>query len=164
MAANRLDQALVERGLCESREKARRAIMAGQVKHKQIFSSIRPDWRLAKLLLSLGTRNTDSLLGAIARRRRFRGRFGELAGSHTRAFRKAWGERHPDLAPTVLSAEQTNTSDARTATQGSGRKLSPVSLGRQPIPAQPLPAETWSGHRPIARTSNPWGHRHPPSR
>ena len=40
--------------------------MAGQVKHKQIFSSIRPDWKLAKLLLSLGTRNTDSLLGAIA--------------------------------------------------------------------------------------------------
>src|ERR1700675_1839949 len=37
-----------------------RAIMAGQVKHKQIFSSIKPDWRLAKLLLSLGTRNTDS--------------------------------------------------------------------------------------------------------
>jgi len=44
-----------------------RAIMAGQVKHKQIFSSIRPDWRLAKLLLSLGTRNTDSLLGAVAK-------------------------------------------------------------------------------------------------
>jgi len=44
-----------------------RAIMAGQVKHKQIFSSIRPDWRLAKLLLSLTTRNTDSLLGAVAK-------------------------------------------------------------------------------------------------
>ena len=44
-----------------------RAIMAGQVKHKQIFSSIRPDWRLAKVLLSLGTRNTDSLLGAVAK-------------------------------------------------------------------------------------------------
>lgn len=43
------------------------AVMAGQVSHKQIFSSIRPDWRLAKLLLSLGTRNTDSLLGAIAK-------------------------------------------------------------------------------------------------
>ncbi|MGB2603583.1 MAG: UDP-2,3-diacylglucosamine diphosphatase LpxI [Candidatus Sulfotelmatobacter sp.] len=43
-----------------------RAIMAGQVKHKQIFSTIRPDWRLAKLLLSLTTRNTDSLLGAVA--------------------------------------------------------------------------------------------------
>ncbi len=45
----------------------RRAVMAGQVKHKQIFSSIRPDWRLAKLLLSLTTRNTDSLLGAVAK-------------------------------------------------------------------------------------------------
>jgi DUF1009 family protein len=41
--------------------------MAGQVKHKQIFSSIRPDWRLAKLLLSLATRNTDALLGAVAK-------------------------------------------------------------------------------------------------
>lgn len=44
-----------------------RAVMAGQVRHKQIFSSIRPDWRLAKLLLSLRTRNTDMLLGAIAK-------------------------------------------------------------------------------------------------
>jgi DUF1009 family protein len=43
------------------------ATMAGQVKHKQIFSSIRPDWRLAKLLLNLRTRNTDMLLGAIAK-------------------------------------------------------------------------------------------------
>ena len=43
------------------------AIMAGQVKHKQIFSSIRPDWRLAKVLFSLATRNTDSLIGAVAK-------------------------------------------------------------------------------------------------
>src|SRR5579859_6035219 len=49
------------------REGVRRGVMAGQVKHKQIFSSIRPDWRLAKLLLSLTTRNTDSLLGAVAK-------------------------------------------------------------------------------------------------
>jgi UDP-2,3-diacylglucosamine hydrolase len=49
------------------REGVQRAVMAGQVKHKQIFSSIRPDWKLAKLLLSLTTRNTDSLLGAIAK-------------------------------------------------------------------------------------------------
>jgi DUF1009 family protein len=41
--------------------------MAGQVKHKQIFSSIRPDWRLAKLLLNLRSRNTDMLLGAVAK-------------------------------------------------------------------------------------------------
>jgi UDP-2,3-diacylglucosamine hydrolase len=49
------------------REGVHRAVMAGQVKHKQIFSSIKPDWRLAKLMLSLGTRNTDSLLGAVAK-------------------------------------------------------------------------------------------------
>ncbi len=49
------------------REGVRRAVMAGQVKHKQIFSSIRPDLKLAKLLLSLATRNTDSLLGAVAK-------------------------------------------------------------------------------------------------
>src|SRR5438445_6193673 len=49
------------------REGVTRAVMAGQVKHKQIFSSIRPDWRLAKLLLSLRTRNTDALLGAVAK-------------------------------------------------------------------------------------------------
>lgn len=49
------------------KENVQRAIMAGQVKHKQIFSSILPDWRLAKLLLSLNTRNTDALLGAVAK-------------------------------------------------------------------------------------------------
>jgi DUF1009 family protein len=43
------------------------AVMAGQVKHNKIFSSIRPDWRLAKLLLTLSTKNTDSLIGAVAR-------------------------------------------------------------------------------------------------
>ena len=43
------------------------AVMAGQVKHKQIFSSIRPDWRLAKLLLNLRNRSTDMLLGAVAK-------------------------------------------------------------------------------------------------
>src|SRR5207302_4934281 len=49
------------------REGVTRAVMAGQVKHKQIFSSIRPDWRLAKLLLNLRTRNTDALIGAVAK-------------------------------------------------------------------------------------------------
>jgi DUF1009 family protein len=49
------------------REGVTEAVMAGQVKHKQIFSSIRPDWRLAKLLLNLRTRNTDMLLGAVAK-------------------------------------------------------------------------------------------------
>jgi DUF1009 family protein len=49
------------------REGVHTAVMAGQVKHKQIFSGIRPDWRLAKVLFSLGTRNTDSLIGAVAK-------------------------------------------------------------------------------------------------
>jgi UDP-2,3-diacylglucosamine hydrolase len=49
------------------REGVTQAVMAGQVKHKQIFSSIRPDWRLAKLLLNLRTRNTDMLLSAVAK-------------------------------------------------------------------------------------------------
>lgn len=49
------------------REGVTRAVMAGQVKHKQIFSHIRPDWRLAKLLLNLRTRSTDMLLGAVAK-------------------------------------------------------------------------------------------------
>jgi hypothetical protein len=49
------------------KEGVEKAVMAGQVKHKQIFSSIRPDWRLAKLLLNLRTRSTDALLGAVAK-------------------------------------------------------------------------------------------------
>ena len=49
------------------KEGVEKAVMEGQVKHKQIFSSIRPDWRLAKLLLNLRSRNTDMLLGAVAK-------------------------------------------------------------------------------------------------
>ena len=49
------------------KEGVSKAVMAGQVKHKQIFSSIRPDWRLAKLLLNLPIRSTDRLLGAVAK-------------------------------------------------------------------------------------------------
>jgi DUF1009 family protein len=44
-----------------------RAVMAGQVKHTKLFSSIRPDWKLAKLIFSLPRKNTDSLIGAVAR-------------------------------------------------------------------------------------------------
>ena len=47
-------------------EGVKHAVMAGQVKHNKIFSSIRPDWRLAKLLFSLPRKNTDSLIGAVA--------------------------------------------------------------------------------------------------
>jgi UDP-2,3-diacylglucosamine hydrolase len=49
------------------REGVTRAVMAGQVKHNKIFSSIRPDWKLAKLLFALPRKNTDSLIGAVAK-------------------------------------------------------------------------------------------------
>lgn len=44
-----------------------RAVMAGQVKHNKIFSAILLDWKLAKLLISLPRKNTDSLIGAVAK-------------------------------------------------------------------------------------------------
>jgi len=48
-------------------ERITHAVMAGQVKHNKIFSSITPDWKMAKLLMSVATKNTDSLIGAVAR-------------------------------------------------------------------------------------------------
>lgn len=47
-------------------EGVEKAIMAGQVKHVQIFSRAVPDARMLKVLLKLPRRNTDSLIGAIA--------------------------------------------------------------------------------------------------
>ncbi|MBI2819063.1 MAG: UDP-2,3-diacylglucosamine diphosphatase LpxI [Acidobacteria bacterium] len=44
-----------------------RALMAGQVKHTQIFSSLRPDWKLMQLLFSLKEKNTDALIGGVAK-------------------------------------------------------------------------------------------------
>jgi DUF1009 family protein len=45
---------------------AREAIMAGQVKHRQIFSGIVPDLKLLGVLARLAFKNTDSLIGAVA--------------------------------------------------------------------------------------------------
>ena len=52
--------------ICRS-EGITQIMMAGQVKHAKIFSSIRPDWRLVKLLAGLLHKNTDSLIGAVAK-------------------------------------------------------------------------------------------------
>lgn len=49
------------------KEGVTQAVMAGQVKHNKIFSAIRPDWKLAKLLFSLPKKNTDALIGGVAR-------------------------------------------------------------------------------------------------
>src|SRR5437763_1789609 len=48
------------------REGVEKAIMAGQVKHVQIFSGAIPDVRMLKMLLSLPRRNTDALIGGVA--------------------------------------------------------------------------------------------------
>ena len=49
------------------REEVTHAIMAGQVKHHQIFRlNALPDLRMVRLLARLSTRNTDSLIGAVA--------------------------------------------------------------------------------------------------
>jgi DUF1009 family protein len=48
-------------------EKVTEVMMCGQVKHASIFSSLRPDWRLAKLLFSLPERNTEALIGGVMR-------------------------------------------------------------------------------------------------
>jgi DUF1009 family protein len=47
-------------------EEIQEVVMAGQVKHAKIFSSIRPDWRLMKLLAALPRKNTDGLIGGVA--------------------------------------------------------------------------------------------------
>lgn len=49
------------------KEGVNRAVMAGQVKHTQIFSSLRPDWKLLEVLLSLREKNTDALIGGVAK-------------------------------------------------------------------------------------------------
>ena len=56
----RLIEILQEEGITE-------VMMAGQVKHAKIFSSIRPDWRLVKLLARLKQKNTDALIGGVAK-------------------------------------------------------------------------------------------------
>ncbi len=47
------------------KEQVTEVVMAGQVKHTSLFSTLKPDWRLFKLLLSLPSRNTDALIGGV---------------------------------------------------------------------------------------------------
>jgi DUF1009 family protein len=48
------------------KEGVTKAIMAGQVKHVQIFSGSLPDLRMVKMLFGLKQRNTDALIGGVA--------------------------------------------------------------------------------------------------
>lgn len=47
------------------KENCAELMMAGQVKHVSIFSSLKPDWRLARVLFKAATKNTDSLIGGV---------------------------------------------------------------------------------------------------
>lgn len=58
-----------------NQEGVEEVVMAGQVKHTSIFSGIRPDWRMVKMLAGLREKNTDALVGAVVR---------ELAGEGIR--------------------------------------------------------------------------------
>ncbi|MFY9223363.1 MAG: UDP-2,3-diacylglucosamine diphosphatase LpxI [Blastocatellia bacterium] len=49
------------------REGVTHALMAGQVKHNQIFSGAIPDFRMVKMLAGLLTKNTNSLIGAVTK-------------------------------------------------------------------------------------------------
>jgi maltose alpha-D-glucosyltransferase / alpha-amylase len=53
---------------------------------------------------------SEALLNAIAKRRRMRGRAGEIVGVHTKEFRSIWGGREHELAVRVSGAEQSNSS------------------------------------------------------
>jgi DUF1009 family protein len=57
---SRLIEILKSEGITE-------VMMAGQVKHAKIFSAIRPDWRLVKLLAALPGNNTEALIGGVAK-------------------------------------------------------------------------------------------------
>ena len=106
-----------------------RAIMAGQVKHKQIFSSIKPDWRLAKLLLSLRTRNTDALLGAVAK----------VLGDEGIALENSTSFLEPLLArPGVLTQRQPSEEEKKNIAYGRSvaRHLAQYDVGQTVVVAE----------------------------
>jgi DUF1009 family protein len=107
-------------------EGVKRAVMAGQVKHNKIFSAIRPDWRLAKLLFSLPAKNTDSLIGAIA------GVLGE-EGIELVNSAKFLGPLLPE--PGVLTRRAPNESEAADIAYGHkvARQIAGLDLGQMVV-------------------------------
>ncbi len=111
------------------REGVTKAVMAGQVKHKQIFSSIRPDWRLAKLLLNLRTRNTDALLGAVAK----------VLGDEGITLENSTSMLEPLLAkPGVLTRRSPNEQEQKNVEYGRGvaRQLAQFDIGQTVVVAE----------------------------
>ncbi len=48
-------------------EKIDKVVLAGQVKHAQLFSKIKPDGMMSRMLHGLSRKNTDMLIGAVVR-------------------------------------------------------------------------------------------------
>jgi DUF1009 family protein len=89
----------------------REAVMAGQVKHKQIFAGIVPDLKMMGLLARLALKNTDSLIGAVA----------DTLGREGIAL----------LSSTALLQDQMATAGAMTRRRPSGDELKDVEYGRE---------------------------------
>jgi DUF1009 family protein len=89
----------------------REAVMAGQVKHKQIFAGIVPDLKMMALLARLALKNTDSLIGAVA----------DALGREGIAL----------LSSTVLLQDQMATAGAMTRRRPSTDELKDVEYGRE---------------------------------
>jgi len=89
----------------------REAVMAGQVKHKQIFADIVPDLKMMGLLARLALKNTDSLIGAVA----------DTLGREGIAL----------LSSTALLQDQMATAGAMTRRRPSGDELKDVEYGRE---------------------------------
>jgi UDP-2,3-diacylglucosamine hydrolase len=89
----------------------REAVMAGQVKHKQIFAGIVPDLKMMALLARLALKNTDSLIGAVA----------DALGREGIAL----------LSSTVLLQDQMATAGAMTRRRPSADELKDVEYGRE---------------------------------
>jgi maltose alpha-D-glucosyltransferase/alpha-amylase len=77
------------------------------------FARIRPDAQDEELFLYDGLSDRDlcsALLEMIARHQRLKGRCGELRGTSTRVFRQIQNRSDAPLEPSILKAEQSNTS------------------------------------------------------
>ena len=104
-------------------EGVERAIMAGQVKHVQIFSGAIPDARMLKLLLKLPKRNTDALIGAVA---------DELASEGIELIDSTWFLKDYLPAPGPLTRREPDGREREDINYGLeiGREIGHLNLGQ----------------------------------
>jgi DUF1009 family protein len=104
-------------------EGVERAIMAGQVKHVQIFSGAIPDVRMLKLLLKLPKRNTDALIGAVA---------DELASEGIELIDSTWFLKDYLPSPGTLTRREPDKREREDINYGLeiGREIARLNLGQ----------------------------------